>query len=163
MIKELVFVTLIFTITSTRFLEEEQLDFSVKVDFQGFNQCLQQNKLENEDNIQIVDYIKTKEYVDASLLAFAQLKKGNQIVKKCNKFLPSMNSLTKIVNAACTSSWTKKPSSGYAILESFLGNTESNPIVISFKSDSSGSNKPNVINVDNRTYKPCKKATSGYA
>ena len=39
MIKELVFVTLIFTITSTRFLEEEQLDFSVKVDFQGFNQC----------------------------------------------------------------------------------------------------------------------------
>ena len=49
------------------------------------------------------------------------------------------------------------------ILESFLGNTESNPIVISFKSDSSGSNKPNVINVDNRTYKPCKKATSGYA
>ena len=49
------------------------------------------------------------------------------------------------------------------ILESFLGNTESNPIVISFKSDSSGSNKPNVINADNRTYKPCKKATSGYA
>ena len=88
------------------------MDFSVKVDFQGFNQCLQQNKLENEDNIQIVDY---------------------------------------------------KPSSGYAILESFLVNTESNPIVISFKSDSSGSNKPNVINVDNRTYKPCKKATSGYA
>ena len=89
------------------------MDFSVKVDFQGFNQCLQQNKLENEDNIQIVDCIRTKEYVDASLLAFAQLKKGNQIVKKCNKFLPYMNSLTKIVNTACTSSGTKKPSSGY--------------------------------------------------
>ena len=107
MIKELVFVTLIFTITSTRFLEEEQLDFSVKVDFQGFNQCLQQNKLENEDNIQIVDCIRTKEYVDASLLAFAQLKKGNQIVKKCNKFLPSVPTLTKIVNAACTSTGTR--------------------------------------------------------
>ena len=96
MIKEIIVVTLLFKITSTRFLEEEQLDFSVKVDFQGFNQCLHQNRLENEDNIQIVEYIRTKEYVDASLLAFAQLKKGNQIVKKCNKFLPSMNSLTKL-------------------------------------------------------------------
>ena len=162
MIKEIIFVTLLFTITSTRFLEEEQLDFSVKVDFQGFNQCLHQNKLENEDNIQIVEYIRTKEYVDDSLLAFAQLKKGNQIVKKCNRFLPSMNSLTKIVSAACNSTGTKKPTSGYAILESFLGNinNELSPIVISFKKDKgSGQNTPNIINIGHNT---CQKATASY-
>ena len=75
-----------------------------------------------------------------------------------------MNSLTKIVSAACSS--TGKPTSGYAILESFLGYNESSPIIISFKKDNgSGENTPNVINVDNRTKKnkPCQKATSGYA
>ena len=77
-----------------------------------------------------------------------------------------MNSLTKIVSAACNSTGTKKPTSGYAILESFLGNNELSPIIISFKRDNgSGENKPNVINVENRTKKdkPCQKATSGYA
>ena len=79
-----------------------------------------------------------------------------------------MNSLTKIVSAACTSTGKKKPTYVSCSVESFLGNinNESSPIIISFKRDNgSGENKPNVINVENRTKKdkPCQKATSGYA
>ena len=53
-------------------------------------------------NIQLLNYIKGNDYVSASLIAFNQLLKGNQIVKKCKEFLPSMNHLQSIYKVVCS-------------------------------------------------------------
>ena len=41
-------------------------------------------------------------YVDAALLSLAQLKKGNQIMKKCKKFLPEVNTLLNLYKNTCS-------------------------------------------------------------
>ena len=75
-----------------------------------------------------------------------------------------MNSLTKIVSAACTSTGTKKPTYVSCSVESFLRNinNESSPIIISFKRDNgNGENKPNAINIGHKT-NTRQKATASY-
>ena len=64
---------------SCEFLEE-QIDFQVKVDFQGLKKCLSLFSIENEINKRVITSINKKEYTEATLLTYAQLKKGNKII-----------------------------------------------------------------------------------
>ena len=100
MIKFLLAIICLSLITSKRFLEEK-IDFTVKVDFQGLKHCMNQNVLENELNKKLIERINNKEYAEASILYYVQLRKGNNIVKKCKEYLPQIGTLEKIYSSMC--------------------------------------------------------------
>ena len=90
----------VVSFASCKFLEEK-IDFQVKVDFQGLKKCLNQVPIENELNKRVIATINKKEFTEATLLAYAQLKKGNQLMKKCNDYLPTMDKRQMIYNYSC--------------------------------------------------------------
>ena len=83
------------TVASSKFLEEK-LDMTIKIDFQGLKRCMKESDVENKINKLLINKIDSSMYVDAALLSLAQLKKGNQIMKKCKKFLPEVNTLLNL-------------------------------------------------------------------
>ena len=90
----------LITVTSSRFLEEK-LDFTIKIDFQGLKRCMKESDIENKINEFLIKKIDSSMYVDAALLSLAQLKKGNQIMKKCKRFLPEVTTLVNLYKSTC--------------------------------------------------------------
>ena len=86
MIQYRLLLLIVVSFASCKFLEE-------KIDFQV--------PIENELNKRVIATINKKEFTEATLLAYAQLKKGNQLMKKCNDYLPTMDKLQMIYNYSC--------------------------------------------------------------
>lgn len=116
MIQYRLLLLIVVSFASCKFLEEK-IDFQVKVDFQGLKKCLNQVPIENELNKRVIATINKKEFTEATLLAYAQLKKGNQLMKKCNDYLPTMDKRQMIYNYSCMKkeSFQKKALNGLVV------------------------------------------------
>ena len=93
------------------------------------------NVVENKLNKLIVGNIDKGELIDAALLSLAQIKMGNQLLKKCQTFLPEVNTLISLYKSRCgiVSQITKK--NEVSKLTSFL-------CFFGFGCSSSGRNDP---------------------
>ena len=82
-------------------IREEELNFSVKIDFNGLRLCMRQNHIEDKTNKEIIKKINGRQYIDVTILVYAQIKKGNNLIKRCLNFLPEIKTLHHIYTEIC--------------------------------------------------------------
>lgn len=109
MLKILFVFILASSITSNFF--EEPFDFTLTIDFNGLNE----NEIEDELNKAIIASIDCQEYIFAAMVSYEQIRKGNNIVKKCKRFLPEQKTLQMIVKSVCDSNINIKDSKSLSI------------------------------------------------
>ena len=54
---------------------------------------MRQNHIEDKTNKEIIKKINGRQYIDVTILVYAQIKKGNNLIKWCLNFLPEIKTL----------------------------------------------------------------------
>ena len=62
---------------------------------------MRQNHIEDKTNKEIIKKINGRQCIDVTILVYAQIKKGKNLIKRCLNFLPEIKTLHHIYTEIC--------------------------------------------------------------